>query len=567
MEAADRVRTQCLRNFTRSLNSFDGLVKRKISIDLITAAFNKLQTSYEKLEVAQDEFVAVATDGAEIVDYLDEPSVKFQTALIEYGELQQKSTVEQREILQGQAEENQRIEEDRRAREEEGAKRVEASRLEAEKEVRLEAAIAEFNSGVAVFRRKIDSIRGVVAEASDADKREALRKLEIDFEDMRGKLVVLGGISKQDQYQECNEKFVRDAETPFIATQKWFLLQLKDSQTAPLPTIAASVSSATSVSSNTKKEAVTLPSFKGDLSSSPSPYVMYPSWRSRWDLLIAEYEPKFRVNFLLERLDSDALEKVSGYEQDYSGAMKRLDSFYGDPLKVVSCIMSAVNAPLAISEGDYHGLITYSGVLEQNYNRLKCMELDHEMSNTSSMTMIIRKFPNSVAEKWAEHIVAQNAAAKAKPFPVFIEWLVSQKQIWERMAAVESTKGTEKGDNYFAGGTFAGGAKPKGDKQITCYKCGAQGHKRNECPATKSKGDGQKKGGRKKTSKPSYKKFWCAFHKDDPSKNCDSISCQDLRRTDANTRIELLKANKDCMHCCGDHDSVNCNKKGRICVW
>ena len=46
--------------------------------------------------------------------------------------------------------------------------------------------------------------------------------------------------------------------------------------------------------------------------------------------------------------------------------MKRLDSFYGDPLKVVACIMSAVNAPLAISEGDYHGLIMYSGVLEQN---------------------------------------------------------------------------------------------------------------------------------------------------------------------------------------------------------
>ena len=49
------------------------------------------------------------------------------------------------------------------------------------------------------------------------------------------------------------------------------------------------------------------------------------------------------------------------------------------------------------------------------------------------------------------------------------------------------------------------------------------------------------------------------------SKNCDSISCQDLRRADANTRLELLKANKDCVHCCGDHDSVNCNKKGRIC--
>ena len=80
---------------------------------------------------------------------------------------------------------------------------------------------------------------------------------------------------------------------------------------------------------------------------------MYPSWRSRWDSLIAEYEPKFQVNFLLEHLDNAALERVSEYEQDYVGAMRRLDSFYGDPLKVVSCIMSAVNAPLAICEEDY----------------------------------------------------------------------------------------------------------------------------------------------------------------------------------------------------------------------
>ena len=113
------------------------------------------------------------------------------------------------------------------------------------------------------------------------------------------------------------------------------------------------------------------------------------------------------------------------------------------------------------------------------------------------MTMIVRKFPNSVAEKWAEHIVAQDAGAKAKPFPVFIEWLISQKQIWERMAAVESTRDTEKGGAY-----FAGGAKPKGEKEITCFKCGAKGHKRSECTSGKSKGGDQKKGGRKKALKP-----------------------------------------------------------------
>ena len=61
--------------------------------------------------------------------------MKFQTALIAYGEFEQQSIVDQREILKDQAEKNLRIEEDRKAREVEEAKRSEASRLEAEKAI------------------------------------------------------------------------------------------------------------------------------------------------------------------------------------------------------------------------------------------------------------------------------------------------------------------------------------------------------------------------------------------------------------------------------------------------
>ena len=550
-----------VKNFTRCLNDFTAVHGRNLSFDLLTTAFNKLQLSYEKLENAQDEYVMAADDGNEIVDYLDDASGKYQTALIQYGEYQQKSIAEERTHLQTQAEENRRAEDDRRAKEVEDIKVADDAKMKAEKEALFDTASAEFNSGIQVFVRKNESIRGVVAEASDVDKRDAFEKLEIDFESLRGKLVTLGGISKDVDITEYRDDFVEQVEKPFLSTQKWFLSQLKNSTTTPLQlsrssALPSSSSSSSSSASNTKKEPVKLPSFKGDLTSSPSPYVMYPSWRSRWDLLIAEFESKFRINFLLERLDDAALEKVIGYEQDYVGALKRLDSFYGDPLKVVSCIMSEVNSPSVICEGDYRALISYSGVLEQNYNRLSCMDLDHEMSNTSSMTMIVRKFPNAVAEKWAEHIVAQDNAAKAKPFPVFIKWLLSQREIWERMAAVEATKGEGEAQTYFAGG---GGARPRDPKEIECYRCGERGHRRSECPQVK------KKDQKKPRAKPKYKKFWCAFHKEDPLKNCSSISCQDLRKADPATRVQLVKANKDCIHCCGDHDSVTCNKKDRIC--
>ena len=85
-------------------------------------------------------------------------------------------------------------------------------------------------------------------------------------------------------------------------------------------------------------------------------------------------------------------------------------------------------------------LIAYSVVLEQNFNRLRSLDRLHELSNSSSMALMLGKFPSSVGEKWAEYIVAQDDSVKAKPFPTLIEWLVSQKEIWERVAAVEATK-------------------------------------------------------------------------------------------------------------------------------
>ena len=100
IESAERVHTQCPRNLTRSENIFNGLVEKTISMDLLKSAFNKLQISYDKLEAAQDVFVAVAGDEAEIVDYLDEHSVKFQTVLIAYEEFEQQSIVDQLGILQ-----------------------------------------------------------------------------------------------------------------------------------------------------------------------------------------------------------------------------------------------------------------------------------------------------------------------------------------------------------------------------------------------------------------------------------------------------------------------------------
>ena len=64
---------------------------------------------------------------------------------------------------------------------------------------------------------------------------------------------------------------------------------------------------------------------------------------------------------------------------------------------------------------------------------------------------------------------------------------------------------------------------------------------------------------------PEHKRFWCALHKGDKTKRCWSNSCQELKMTDNATRVELLKENRDCVYCCGDHPSERCEWKLRKC--
>ena len=143
--------------------------------------------------------------------------------------------------------------------------------------------------------------------------------------------------------------------------------------------------------------------------------------------------------------------------------------------------MEEVTSPKTITEGDYAGLLSYSSLIERNFNRLLSMELEHEMSNSTTMAVILRKYPRSVMEKWAEHLSTQSVSDKAKPFPLLVKWLISKKEIWERMIFVNNKGGKDHTGSFFGDSTR---------RQITCHKCGEEGHVRRDCS---KKSDGRSK--------------------------------------------------------------------------
>lgn len=105
-----------------------------------------------------------------------------------------------------------------------------------------------------------------------------------------------------------------------------FLSELRNS--TDVPTQEASNDSLPSTSSSTtKKEAVTLPSFQGNTSLIPSPYLTYSVWLNRWNSLISEYDAKCHIHFLLDRIDEAAQQKIVGCEQDYDGAINQVRLF------------------------------------------------------------------------------------------------------------------------------------------------------------------------------------------------------------------------------------------------
>ena len=268
---------------------------------------------------------------------------------------------------------------------------------------------------------------------------------------------------------DVRKKFEEDAESAFLDLQKWVLPKLKVSSAS------AVVKTSGGDSSSTRRERVSLPEFKGDVKASP--FLKFPVWLSQWEKMIGDYEEKWWTRLLERHLDEAALTKIVGFEENYAEAMKQLKAYYGDPSKVVECVMREVKKPSSISDGDFKALVSYSDVLVTNFTRLKSIGLEHEMSNTSAMFSILQKFPTSVGEKWQESLASKTGEEKAKPFPVFIEWMKTKKEIWEKMAICDADKsgaggGGSGGRSYFA-------ADPE---QRRCHSCNEVGHIQRNCP-------------------------------------------------------------------------------------
>ena len=557
-------RKVALGKFTRLHNTLTKLLDGdpQPPTNIVEPQYENLKLVWTALEDAHDDYVGKdenVADDATGFGYLDEPGERYNTVLVRYSAYLRG----QDELLKTSAEkkvESDRLYEDeKRKREAKELKDAEDLRASEELQKQFQSLKLEVEADAESFKNVTGSLEDSLKDATDGNKRSEWLKVEAEFKMLKEKLIKLVSMDESQDAegsQEVKGKF-QEAETAFTKFHNWILPQLKD---APITSGGSSSSSSSSSgsslsSSSAKKEAVSLPCFEGSVKKSP--FLQYPIWKDQWDKMIVEYPEVWRSRVLCDHLDDVARSKFIGYESDYTEAVKRLNSFYGDKTKVVACVMQLVNSPGQIGEGDYGALLEYSVVLESNYTRLKNIGFEHEISNSQAMTSILRKFPRDVAERWNDFLTGRSEDEKMKPFPVFVDWLKSRKETWDRM--VTSTDPVKK---RTGGGTYFGDFEKK---EKRCHSCNEVGHLIRDCPSKKKQGGGGGAKNKKPRPKPKVKKFWCALHKGDATKRCDTDTCQELKKLDPQQRVKLLNENGDCCHCVGDHKAADCNKKERVC--
>ena len=154
---AKKRRSQAKSNFTRSVNVLETLIAGSETLLVVTPQFEKVKTCWEKLELAQEEFIdrtdIDVEEDPEGIKYLDGPGDSHLRALKAYSEYYMR--VEKDKLLNDQQKEDEDKQAENERKEKEYRERKEAEDKSKAEEIRVafDIAKAEFMSMVGTFNR------------------------------------------------------------------------------------------------------------------------------------------------------------------------------------------------------------------------------------------------------------------------------------------------------------------------------------------------------------------------------------------------------------------------------
>ena len=182
-----------------------------------------------------------------------------------------------------------------------------------------------------------------------------------------------------------------------------------------------------SCNSRIKLEPMKMPTFNGQIRE-------YPRFRRDFEMqVIPSVKSADSAAYILKScLFEEPHDIVKSVDDDVRETWNRLDERYGRSSKLADAVMFDIKQLKVLSDGDDKKFLDLVNVIEKGYRDLKRANMEHELSNTTIVSLIEEKLPKLIKRKWYMAVSKKDSKVNERnKFPDLLEFLLEQKRCIE----------------------------------------------------------------------------------------------------------------------------------------
>ena len=408
-EEVKQLRTTALRLFTRENNGLVNSISNEYDIRIVRERFAKLQNLYSNVQEIHEKYVTFILLGDEVESVEDEWIKRVETTFEETEKSRYKYEIEyvdhekdrefERKIMMKESEE--RFQETQRTRELETT--LQLRRLE---EVMLTSLVENLETILnpnAVVKPCVTVIE---------ELQKDLKTQYQTCKNMHAKLITL----LDSTAAEREMSWISRVQNTYIDMARKIGEYLHSQH----------ISKTTGKTGSIRLERLKMPHFDGNIRD-------YPQFKSDFIKQVYPEITEGSAAYTLKAcLSKDPYELVKNVDDNYEDMWQRLDQRYGKASKLADVVMYDIKQLRSIKEGEEKKFLEFVETIERGYRDLARLKIEHEISNTSVVSIIEEKLPKDVKREWSRLVNKSDSPVDERnKFPALLEYLLEQKRIIE----------------------------------------------------------------------------------------------------------------------------------------
>ena len=370
-----RQRTAAKGRFTRSLNLFNNEIKAiEIDIDELELSFNDLDVAWKNVEEKHDDYVAT----------LDEEDPENDNWIIQVQTLYK------------------------------GARKVYLStknKTSNDKVIKEQCRLreVEYNSLFKLCENVKSSMKNNVSKEYIEKERESMKCQFDKLKEVHANYSIMSS-EKDDTINRDWINKVAETLNNINSTIDKYVINCDEAKSRK----------------NIRLQKIPLPKFEGNVRN-------YPRFKRDFINLV---QPTLSTNesaFGLRQCLSESVEAYLGSCDDNVEEMfKILDKKFGDPCKITDAVVSEIKNFKTISSDQRQLLVKFVNCIEKGFIDLKHIDMEKEISNANVVSIIEKKLPPNIAERWYRNMCEEKSTIDRKnKFPALLSFLKIERDAVE----------------------------------------------------------------------------------------------------------------------------------------